>query len=294
MMPTLKISLSNLPDARRQAGFNLVEMIVVIAITGILSAAVAVFIKGPISGFIDTTRRAELTDIADTALRRMGRDLHLALPNSVRVTSSGSSFFLEYLQAPAGGRYRESGPGDTLDFTTADTSFDYIGPTALNAAPYNVVTRWWVVIFNMSATDLSGSVPNAYLGNNSSQITAITATNITITPFQFLYESPGRRFQVVETPVTYECNNTTGRLTRYWNYNIQPNQPTPPPAGLPTFTALLVGSTNASVINCASAFTYTSGVTDRSGVVSIRLDVRNVASSEQASLYQEVHVNNVP
>jgi MSHA biogenesis protein MshO len=266
----------------------------VIAITGILSAIVAKFISGPVSGYMDSTRRAELTDIADTALRRMERDLHLALPNSVRVKTVGSSQFLEYLQAPAGGRYRESAlpAGDPLDFTVADPSFDYIG-SALNAAPYNVVPGWWVVIFNMSATDFSGSVPNAYFGNNRSQITAITANNITInatTPFP--YESPGRRFQVVDTPVTYECNSTTGRLTRYWGYAIQATQPTSFLASTPN--ALLAGSANASVFNCPQAFTYTSGVTDRSGIVEILLYVKNTTNNEQVSLYHEVSVNNAP
>jgi hypothetical protein len=34
-------------------------------------------------------RRAELTDQADVALRRITRDIRLALPNSLRVTTTG-------------------------------------------------------------------------------------------------------------------------------------------------------------------------------------------------------------
>lgn len=274
----------------RMAGFNLVEMIVVIAITGILSAIVAVFIKGPVSGYIDTTRRAELTDVADTALRRISRDLHLALPNSVRVTTdAGGIQFLEYLQAPAGGRYRETGPGDVLDFTVTDTSFDYL-TTPLNAAPYNVAAGQWVVIFNMSASDLSGNVPNAYVGNNRSQITAVSASNIQIDALRFPFESSGQRFLVVDTPVTYECNTTTGRLTRYWGYAIQAAQPTTFLADTPR--ALLAGSANANVAGCN--FVYTPGVTDRAGMVEMTLTVSNASSGESVNLYHEVHVNNVP
>lgn len=276
----------------RETGFNLVEMIVVIAITGILSAIVAVFIKGPVSGYIDTTRRAELTDVADTALRRISRDLHLALPNSVRVTTDASGTqFLEFLQAPAGGRYRETGPGDVLDFTAAagDTSFDYL-TTPLNVAPYNVAAGQWVVIFNMSASDLSGSVPNAYVGNNRSRITGVAAGNIQINAFRFPFESSGQRFQIVDTPVTYECNPTTGRLTRYWGYTIQAAQPTALPVNTPS--ARLAGSANANVIGCN--FMYTTGVTDRGSMVEMTLTVRNTTSNESVSLYHEVHVNNVP
>ncbi|HJW54946.1 MAG TPA: prepilin-type N-terminal cleavage/methylation domain-containing protein, partial [Burkholderiaceae bacterium] len=66
-------------------GFTLLEAIIVIAITGIIAAVVAVFIVKPVQGYVDSARRAEMTDTADTALRRISRDLHLALPNSVRV-----------------------------------------------------------------------------------------------------------------------------------------------------------------------------------------------------------------
>ena len=87
-------------------GFTLVEMIVVITITGILAAAVAVFIRRPVESYVDAARRAELTDIADGALRRITRDVRMALPNSVRITSAGNVTYLEYLQTSGGGRYR--------------------------------------------------------------------------------------------------------------------------------------------------------------------------------------------
>ena len=67
-----------------QRGFTLVEAIVVIVITGIIAAGVAVFIRAPVEGYVDSVARAELTDAADTALRRLSRDVNSALPNSLR------------------------------------------------------------------------------------------------------------------------------------------------------------------------------------------------------------------
>ena len=91
------------------SGFSLLEMVVVIAITGIIGAMVAVFMARPVQSYTDSVQRAEYSDIADTALRRIIRDLRLALPNSVRVAEvpAGSGiFYLEFLLTSGGGRYR--------------------------------------------------------------------------------------------------------------------------------------------------------------------------------------------
>ncbi|MFP5408594.1 MAG: prepilin-type N-terminal cleavage/methylation domain-containing protein, partial [Gammaproteobacteria bacterium] len=114
------------------AGFSLVEMIVVIAIVAIIGSMVAVFLRAPLESYVAQDRRARLADTADTALRRMGRDVRLALPNSVRVTAVGSVIYLEFLATRSGGRYRTQGDGsagnDPLDFSVPDASFDVFGP----------------------------------------------------------------------------------------------------------------------------------------------------------------------
>jgi MSHA biogenesis protein MshO len=82
----------------------------VIAITGVLSAAVAVFMRAPLQAYQDVQRRASVSDAADTAFALLKRDLQTALPNSVRVTNAGTVFFLEFLQTRTGGRYRAEDP----------------------------------------------------------------------------------------------------------------------------------------------------------------------------------------
>src|SRR5690606_28790817 len=90
-------------EEKKVSGFTLVEAVIVIAISGIVAAVVAVFIRAPVESYLDLNTRAELTDIADTAVRRMARDVRLALPNSIR--SPGAQCF-EYLATSTGGRYR--------------------------------------------------------------------------------------------------------------------------------------------------------------------------------------------
>src|SRR5437762_10922535 len=66
-MPCLNLNHSARSRAR---GVTLIEMVIVIAITAIIAAALSVFISRPVEGYADAARRAELSDIADTALRR--------------------------------------------------------------------------------------------------------------------------------------------------------------------------------------------------------------------------------
>jgi MSHA biogenesis protein MshO len=96
-----------LTPPRRSRGFTLVEAVVTIAILGIVAGMVAVFIRLPILNYRDAVDRAELTDQADLALRRMARDIRLALPNSVRVSTAGAhpGDHLELLQTRSGARY---------------------------------------------------------------------------------------------------------------------------------------------------------------------------------------------
>src|SRR3990172_12597807 len=106
-----------------QRGFTLVEAVMVIVLTGIIAAVVAVFIQGPIQGYFDTARRSQSSDVADFALRRVARDLQTALPNSMRSTDA-NNYFLEFLPVRSAGRYRAAGDGgDALDTSAADTAF---------------------------------------------------------------------------------------------------------------------------------------------------------------------------
>ena len=92
--------------SNRARGFSLLEAIAVIVITGVIVGAVAVFMQRPIQGYMSSTTRAAMADTADTALRRIARDVRLALPNTVRVDPSG--LFLEFIPVKAGGRYQEN------------------------------------------------------------------------------------------------------------------------------------------------------------------------------------------
>lgn len=270
---------------RTARGWTLVEAVVVIGLTSLVAAMVVSFIRTPMQAYVDTARRAELTDTADTALRRMTRDLRLALPNSVRIKTVGNAIHLEYLETAGGARYREYpdsiGGGDPLDFEIADTTFDVIGPMPVFSSGDSIV------VFNLNADDTpTGS--NAYQGDNRARYLSSTPTTVTLDAAkQFPFASPARRLHVVRQPVTYVCDPSPGvqQLRRYWGYAIQAVQP-----------SVFAPGTGAAVLaNGVTACTFAYNVspsTQRVGVVSLSLDVAN--GGETVHLFQQMHVNNVP
>jgi len=276
----------------RTAGFTLAEAVIVIVILGIISAAVAVFIRGPVDAYFDVSRRAELSDAADAALRRMARDLQRALPNSVRVAGActgATPCYLEYIPVVAGGRYRaeldEFGAGDPLDFTdNSDTTFDLIGPNILLPA----ATPFWLVVYNLgipgasaySGDSAAGDVRRPYVGAGGS-VSAIGFNSSVVLPF----ESPARRFHMVSTPVSYVClpSPAGGSLARHSGYGFPASQPLPP-GGVSSLLA-------SQVTSCG--FTYSTLEVARSaGLVSLSLGITN--EGEAISLFHQVHVSNVP
>lgn len=259
-------------------GFTLVELVVIIVITGILAAVGGMLITSPIEGYIDLSRRAELVDAADNSLRRMQRDIRQALPNSIRLTSVGSVQYLELLHTVDGGLYRAEGAGDILDFTLAtDSDFAVLG--ALDADPS---PGQQLVIYNIAA---SGSSGNAYSGDNRRAIAAGGTTTLvyftpTLAPFPF--QSPYQRFFLVDQAVSYVCDPSNGTLMRYAGYAITEPQPT---AGLGT------GSLLANHVTACN-FTYSGGSSQRAGLVTLQLALAD--EGETISLLQQSHVDNAP
>src|SRR3982074_3336106 len=90
---------------RAARGLTLIELVVAMVLVAIIVGATIYFFY-PLRQAVDLTTRAELTDIADNTLQRIGRDVLLSLPNSVRLSSSGGSTFLEFLAVRTAGRYR--------------------------------------------------------------------------------------------------------------------------------------------------------------------------------------------
>ena len=271
---------------RAQAGFTLVELIMVIVITGIIAGMVAIFIRQPVDAYFDSARRASLTDVADTAARRIARDLQGALPNSIRV--GGGRAFLEYVPIHDAGRYRAAAgtaaTDDPLNFDDgSDSRFDVLGP------PVTVLAGDSLVVYNLG---IAGA--NVYETPLTSRRLAtagagLSQVSFTSTGSPLPFSSSGSRFQIVGRPVSYACDLATGTLWRYSGYDFQAAQPV-------TLTTLngLAGAVRAALATNVTActFDYGAGVLQRYGLVSISLTVAQ--SGETVNLQNQVNVDNVP
>jgi MSHA biogenesis protein MshO len=277
-----------------QTGFTLVELIIVIVITGILAGMVSIFIKTPIEQYIDIANRAEMTDIADTALRRMGRDIRTAVPNSVRLSADK---YIEFLPTKAGGRYRANNTGNLagcgatgneLDFTIADSCFEIMGAamdfTAGDSIVIGSTQSDAVPPYDQTIT----GVLRAITAGAAQTKVMLLAPNLRFPAFASL---EGQRFQVIsgsEQAVTYACETVggttdgTGTLTRYWGYGFNAAQVAPPVGGS---SALLADKISDCSINYNNS-------NPRRGLVAISLTITR--NNESIRLYHEIHVNNLP
>lgn len=256
----------------RQTGVTLIEMIVAMVVVGILAALASMFGRTQIDAYFDVARRTALADRADTALRRIGRELQAALPNSVRVATSGGNSYLELVPIKDAGRYRAEGTGNPLDFSAAADSFDVLGPGVTVSAGDELV------IYNLGQT---GS--DVYQGSNRRALST-TGSNLTSLAFSggiFPFASPQNRFHIVGGPVTYECAG--GVLRRRWGYAYASAQPTAFAAGN---SAILADGVTA----CSIAFV--AGPLTRNGLVAISLTLAE--GDESVTLMHQVDILNSP
>ena len=275
---------------KRPRGFTLVELVVVITITGIMAASIAVFFKPAVDAYFDARRRAELTDTADTALRRIGRDVRRAVPNSIRIPNPNC---FELVPSKAGGLYRRASDivnanSDPLDTTGSDGSFDVLSPLAVSPAVGD-----FVVIGNQNTNDVytgttRGTVSAPWASPPAPGGAAVGVGRITLTPAtQFPAGYDGGRFQVVdklEQSVFYICDGAGNlmRLVRPFNAAY--------PAACPGTAGAVPLATNMS--SCSFVYNPNQGATQQSGFVWMQIEL--TSGGEKIALAYGAHVSNVP
>jgi MSHA biogenesis protein MshO len=278
-------------------GFTLVELVIVIVISGILAVVVAPIVSGTFANYTDTSRRVVLVDAAEASMRQITKDIRDAIPNTLRTNGT----VIELMPIREGGRYRYS---DTATDNTAltpgalDSQFRMLGN--MTSLPAN--SR--VVVYNTGATQFYLAATSGGLGIITPTSTTVSLTDTTNTSLDdedtlalsaaFQFDSvgtgsPAKRFYIATSPVTYHCDTGLGTIVRYEGYSTAISQPTSRSS-----TPLSTATSSAVLVNNVSAcsFSYTTGSNSRAGLLVMEMTI--TIDGEFINLLHQVHLGNAP
>jgi MSHA biogenesis protein MshO len=281
----------------RQRGFTLVELIVVMVVVGVIAGVLVLQLRPAMQSYLAIRQRANLTNQADAALRRIIAEVHAAVPNSLRYTATAQGQCIEFVPTKDGGRFRTdidttNGKGTPLVPGAATLSFDVLTDLDPADAPKD-----YIVVGNVNRDD---AYDPGKVGTISSIATpapsGVAASTITLekaATFPAGYE--GGRFLVVpanERAVTYTCTNAgtdsagTGTGTIYRVTGYTPGAA--PWPSCPTGPAILV----TKVSDCNIVYKENEGATQQSGYLQLQLGLAD--GGEAAKLTMGAHVENTP
>ena len=264
-------------------GFTLVELVMVIALAGVVAVMVGTVMSRPLQGFADHSLRAELTDLAATALNRMARDIRLAVPNSVFVADTEDEVRL--VPIAAAGRYRANLPmpdGPRQDPPACTQSsvlcmIDILSPIEPADSKEN---KHWLIIYNTGSLvgrpeAVDGAVspisPKAFTWKNG-------LLKADLWSFRFEFASPQHRFFLADRVIGYRCQ--AGALVRAEFDELD---------GSDYSRAAKV----VDHVDCSrSRFAYDTSTHTRNGVVTLKLVLANGGGA--ITLLQQVQVDNAP
>lgn len=263
-----------------QNGFSLLELVIVIALIGILAISLSKLTSNSVLGYVDAKDRNRLSQSTKWVIERVSRDLREAIPQSVRAGSSGNIHCVEFIPIVNSSTYFNiPATGSVSSFTAADFNLVANPANFITIMPINTASLYAGAgtVGSVASIVNSGS-PNEVL------ITLSGATN-------FTGRSPHRRFFLFDGPASYCMDDSNGQIARYSGYALSASQPFPPASG-----AQLVGENFSAT---STVFNYQANTLARSGLLQISLNAQNRSrslsgSQESFDVFHEVHIRNVP
>ncbi|MGB0468356.1 MAG: prepilin-type N-terminal cleavage/methylation domain-containing protein [Pontibacterium sp.] len=295
---------------RAQAGFTLVELVVVIVLMSIMSVASVQFIANMAGGYADLSRRQNMADVTQLAVERIGREVRNALPNSVRIRSDANASCIEFIPTFGASIYQN------LPVASTATSFNAIPLGAGAITSWSTGDPLYVAVYPISSnvSDETHTYNPVYDLDSNSIVTPLddpaqfiadqsNSTIITVTlasSHRFPTESPTGRFFIVGSPVSYCLLTGSGDLYRYSGYRATggvffTQQPLPASGNLGETEpgrALLADGISSNAPFADPAFAYVDTSLQRNALVLFDLEVEE--QGESVRIQHVVQVRNAP
>lgn len=270
---------------RRQRGFTMIELIIVMVVTAIVVVMISAIITRPLTGYFDTQRRADLADRGQAAINRMAIELENSVPNSVRISVTGTS--IEFMPVLGAGRYRSTGAGKLIEKNNSNSEF-----YTMTSLPIKIFSDTRIVVAPKNYyVDATSSLADSVSDKISIKIDLPTDPNrganfIRLTPPPtFAGGSPSKRFYLARDAVTYNCDIGASTIKRYTGYPLTATQTAIPASATST-------STLASGVTACTFSLKAPTAAANFPIVIIRLEM--AVDGESMTLFKEVPLWNAP
>lgn len=267
-------------------GFTLVELITVLVLLGISVVGLSTLL-GNMSGiYLQSTQREQLLGQSRFVLERLNRELRDAVPNSLRVSNSGSWSCLEFVPFSAVVRYR----------TIALRPDTLVTMDVVNQDPaFSAAAGQWLLVYPTSPADIYDvSSQKVQLDStpllNDGDGNAATYRLQLSQAFGFGTASPATRAYLLDSPVSFCALGN--EIRRYEGYGLQSSQPLP---GSGLSSGALMARQISNDLATRPVFELLPDALTRNSLVQIQLELTSEQDSGTVLSYSHlVQVSNVP
>lgn len=256
-------------------GFTLVELIVVLVVFAIIAAMGSGFVVSSFESYNQTVERSTLVARSRAIVERISRQLHIALPYSVRVSASGQC--LEFMQITGGANYFDPLP---------DANNGAPATSAIATSPFSLSLGGavHVAVGAMSAAEVyTTSTTASRTTVASTSGSPINQINLSA-PHRFVRNSVNERVYVLESPERF-CA-VGGQMVHYSNYGLITGVVSD---GDPGGDSALMGD---DIVAGSPTFNLSPATETRNTLIGIDFSVTR--NGESMNISHQVQLRNVP